>query len=67
MKKAMIKFSLCLEVAIPDHLDTEWVASTFINSDRFSTAQVARDPRYVVVLTATSGVESITLLTANEP
>jgi hypothetical protein len=58
MKTLSITFSLTLDVACPDHLDTDWVASQFhLKSDRFSILHIDGDPDAVVVTAAYSDLE----------
>jgi uncharacterized iron-regulated membrane protein len=58
MKTLSITFSLTLEVACPDHLDTGWVASEFLSrSHRFSILHIDGDPGAVVVTAAYSALE----------
>jgi hypothetical protein len=58
MKTLSITFGLTLDVACPDHLDTDWVASQFLSrSDRFTTLHIDGDPDGVVVTAAYSGLE----------
>ena len=60
MKTFSIIFSLTLDVACPDNLDTDWVASQFHDgSDRFTTLRVAGDPDAVEVTAAYSCLEGV--------
>jgi hypothetical protein len=58
MKTLSITFSLTLDVACPDHLGTDWVASQFLSrSDRFTILHIDGDPDAVVVTAAYTGLE----------
>lgn len=59
MKNARIDFTLSIDVAVDDRLDLDWVANSFLNSDRFSIDRVTGDPQGVGVLAACSGVKEI--------
>ena len=68
MKTFSITFSLTLDVACPDHLDADWVASQFhYRSDRFTTLHIGGDPDAVVVTAAYSGLESVSKATLQVP
>jgi len=67
MKTLSITFSLTLDVACPDHLDTDWVASQFHSrSDRFTTLHINGDPDAVVVTAAYSALEGSKVTVARQ-
>jgi len=61
MKTFSVTFSLTLDVACADHLDTDWVAEEFAyKSGRFSTLFIAGDPvGEIAIQGASSSIESI--------
>jgi hypothetical protein len=57
MKTLSVTFTLTLDLACNDKLDSDWVAEAFLNnSQRFSTLHIEGDPAGVVVQAASSGI-----------
>ncbi len=57
MRIVTAEFNVTLDIAIPDHLDAEWVVDKYNFSERFGVSPLRGDPDSTHIVSSSSGGE----------